>query len=87
MAVPARSAWLAQREAAREWHARLQALPPRYRRAVELRHVSGLSYPELAEALGRPIGTVKSDVHRGVRLLRAALAKEESVIQDDEVTR
>jgi DNA-directed RNA polymerase specialized sigma24 family protein len=43
---------------------------------VELRHVSGLSYPELAEALGRPVGTVKSDVHRGVRLLRAAVEQE-----------
>ena len=42
-------------------------------RAVELRHVQGLSYPELAEALGRPLGTVKSDVHRGIHLLRASL--------------
>lgn len=65
-----------ERETARAWRERLAALPPRYRRAVELRHVSGLSYPELAEALGRPLGTVKSDVHRGVRLLRAALAAE-----------
>jgi DNA-directed RNA polymerase specialized sigma24 family protein len=39
--------------------------------------VSGLSYPELAEALGRPVGTVKSDVHRGVRLLRRALETED----------
>jgi hypothetical protein len=38
--------------------------------------VSGLSYPELAAALGRPLGTVKSDVHRGVRLLRELLAQE-----------
>ena len=64
-------------EAARAWRARLEALPARYRRAVELRHVSGLSYPELAEALDRPLGTVKSDVHRGVRLLREVLEQEE----------
>ena len=70
-----------QREAANLWRRRLDALPPRYRRAVELRHVSGLSYPELAEALGRPLGTVKSDVHRGVRLLRTAL--EQEGIDDD----
>jgi RNA polymerase sigma-70 factor (ECF subfamily) len=67
-----------RREAARAWQARLEALPARYRRAVELRHVSGLSYPELAEALDRPLGTVKSDVHRGVRLLREALMSEET---------
>jgi len=44
---------------------------------VALRHVDGLSYPELAEALGRPAGTVKSDVHRGVALLRAAYDAEQ----------
>jgi RNA polymerase sigma-70 factor (ECF subfamily) len=65
-----------RRESAAAWRSRLQALPARYRRAVELRHVSGLSYPELAEALGRPVGTVKSDVHRGVRLLREAYLNE-----------
>ncbi len=68
---------LAERhESAEAWHARLAALPARYRQAVELRHVSGLSYPELAEAVGRPLGTVKSDVHRGVRLLREAYEHE-----------
>lgn len=65
-----------QRESAAAWEARLDLLPVRYRRALELRHVSGLSYPELAEALGRPLGTVKSDVHRGVRLLRQIVASE-----------
>ncbi len=65
-----------EREATAAWHVRLERLPVRYRRAVELRHVSGLTYPELAEALGRPLGTVKSDVHRGVRLLRQALEDE-----------
>ncbi len=65
-----------QRETARLWRERLDALPLRYRRAVGLRHVSGLSYPELAEALERPLGTVKSDVHRGVRLLRESIDEE-----------
>ena len=65
-----------QRESADAWRGRLEKLPVRYRRAVELRHVSGLSYPELAEAMGLPLGTVKSDVHRGVRLLREAYVNE-----------
>ena len=34
--------------------------------AVVLRHVDGLSYPEIAAALGRPEGTVKAQVHRGL---------------------
>jgi DNA-directed RNA polymerase specialized sigma24 family protein len=31
----------------------------------------------MAEALGRPVNTVKSDVHRGVLALRAALGELE----------
>lgn len=64
-------------ESAREWAGRLATLPERQRVAVELRHVHGLSYPEMAEALGRPVNTVKSDVHRGVLALRAALGQLE----------
>lgn len=51
----------------------LAGLPLRYRAAVVLRHVEGLSYAEVAVALAIPIGTAKANVHRGVRLLRAAL--------------
>jgi RNA polymerase sigma factor (sigma-70 family) len=65
-----------RREAGRFWLSLLESLPRRYRLAVALRHVEGLSYPELAETLDRPLGTVKSDVHRGVRLLRAAYEAE-----------
>jgi RNA polymerase sigma-70 factor (ECF subfamily) len=67
---------VASRESAVAWRTRLAGLPPRYRQAVELRHVEGLGYPELAAALGRPVGTVKSDVHRGVGLLREAYLRE-----------
>jgi RNA polymerase sigma-70 factor (ECF subfamily) len=49
------------------------SLPERYRAAVVLRHIQGLSYQEIAAALGQPAGTVKSNVHRGVAYLRAAL--------------
>jgi RNA polymerase sigma-70 factor (ECF subfamily) len=55
----------------------LAGLPLRYREAVVLRHVEDLSYDEIASALGRPTGTVKSDVHRGLALLRAAITKED----------
>jgi RNA polymerase sigma-70 factor, ECF subfamily len=54
----------------------LRDLPERYATAVMLRHVQGLSYAEAAEVLGEPIGTTKSDVHRGLRLLRDALQTE-----------
>jgi RNA polymerase sigma-70 factor (ECF subfamily) len=65
---------VAERHAERErWAARLAKLPPVYRAAVVLRHVDGLSYPEAAAALGRPEGTVKAQVHRGIGLLRTML--------------
>ena len=63
-------------ETRREWAIRLAALPLAYRAAVVLRHIDGLSYDELSVALGRPEGTVKAQVHRGLRLLRAALDAE-----------
>jgi RNA polymerase sigma-70 factor (ECF subfamily) len=50
--------------------ARVACLPARYREAVVLRHVQELSYAEVADALGQPVGTVKSNVHRGLQLLR-----------------
>ena len=56
----------------RDWADLLLTLPPAYRSAVVLRHVDGLSYPELAIALDRPEGTVKAQVHRGLALLRTA---------------
>jgi RNA polymerase sigma factor (sigma-70 family) len=52
----------------------LAALPARYRIPVVLRHVDDLSYAELAVVLDRPEGTLKSQVHRGLALLRSAMA-------------
>jgi RNA polymerase sigma-70 factor (ECF subfamily) len=66
------AATAARRDAARTWAGLLLTLPPAYRSAVVLRHVDGLSYPELATALDRPEGTVKAQVHRGLALLRTA---------------
>lgn len=56
-----------------ELAALIATLPERYRVAVLLRHVYGLSYPELATALDQPVGTVKANVHRGIRALREML--------------
>ena len=66
-----------RREDKRMWARLLAGLPGKYRLPVALRHVDGLTYEELSEALNRPIGSVKSDVHRGVALLRAAYDAEQ----------
>jgi RNA polymerase sigma factor (sigma-70 family) len=65
------------REERRMWARLLGGLPQRYRLAVALRHVDDLSYAEIAETLGKPLGSVKSDVHRGIALLRAAYDAEQ----------
>jgi RNA polymerase sigma-70 factor (ECF subfamily) len=66
------AATVGRRDTARGWAELLLTLPPAYRSAVVLRHVDGLSYPELATALDRPEGTVKAQVHRGLAMLRTA---------------
>lgn len=61
-----------------DWRRRLENLPLPMRTAVVLRHVVGLPYDEIATALGRPVGTVKADVHRGVQRLRTMLEEATS---------
>lgn len=48
-------------------------LPERYRSALILRYVEGLSLEEVAAILKQPLGTAKSNVHRAVNLLRGAI--------------
>ncbi|MBK9922945.1 MAG: hypothetical protein IPP09_07250 [Elusimicrobia bacterium] len=49
----------------------LRQLPPVYRAAVTLCDIEGHSYETLAEILDCPLGTVRSRLHQGRRLLRA----------------
>jgi RNA polymerase sigma-70 factor (ECF subfamily) len=51
----------------------LAALPPHYRVAVVLVDVEGQLYEEAAEVLGVAVGTVRSRLFRGRRLLQDAL--------------
>jgi RNA polymerase sigma-70 factor (ECF subfamily) len=73
-----------RREEHRFWSALLAQIPERYRLAVALRHVEGLTYQEIADVLAKPVGSVKSDVHRGVRELRAAYESEQRLIDQRE---
>lgn len=52
----------------------VQALSEIQREAVVLFHYQGLTYPEIAEALGVPLGTVKSRMHAALVALGQALA-------------
>lgn len=63
-------------EARAELAALLLDLPWEARVAIVLKHVVGLSYAEISEALDRPAGTVRSDVSRGLARLRETLEEE-----------
>jgi RNA polymerase sigma-70 factor (ECF subfamily) len=56
-----------------EIHAALDELPEDFRLAVLLVDMQELSYKEAADALGCPIGTVMSRLHRGRRMLKTRL--------------
>lgn len=56
-----------------ELHGRLAELPPDFRAVLWAVAVDDLSYREAADALGCPVGTVMSRLHRARRLLQQAL--------------
>lgn len=61
------------------WDRRLAGLSSPQRTAVVLRHVVGLGIEEIVEATGRPVGTVKTDIHRGLNRLRTIMETENNV--------
>ena len=57
-------------------------LPIAFATVIQLVDVEGLSYKEVAEALGIPVGTVMSRLHRGRRQLRQRLAPGPVLVKD-----
>jgi RNA polymerase sigma-70 factor (ECF subfamily) len=51
----------------------LEELPPKYRQALLLSDLQGLSLSEISRRLGIPVGTAKSRIFRGRRAARARL--------------
>lgn len=54
--------------------AALRCLPADQQAVIELVDVAGLSYAQAAEALGAPLGTVMSRLHRGRKRIKRALS-------------
>jgi RNA polymerase sigma-70 factor, ECF subfamily len=52
----------------------LRSLPPQFEEVVLLSDTEDMTYKEIAETLGIPIGTVMSRLHRGRKLMRTELA-------------
>ncbi len=63
-----------RREELDEVLAAMGELPAHYRAALTLRHMQQLSYQEVADALGIPLGTVKTHLHRARAALKVRLA-------------
>lgn len=66
-----------------ELRSAVAGLPDRQRAAIVLRHWAGLSMEEIANDLGCSVGTVKSQVSRGVERLRTNLAGDERTARND----
>jgi RNA polymerase sigma-70 factor (ECF subfamily) len=76
-------------ELVHEIQAALNDLRPEYRSVFVLFHEQGQPYEEIAEALDRPVGTIKTWLHRArlevlERLRRRGMVAEEAPSQDHE---
>ncbi|MFQ3587719.1 MAG: sigma-70 family RNA polymerase sigma factor, partial [Fimbriimonadaceae bacterium] len=70
-----------RKEYVEELRAALNELPALYREAIVLCDLEGLSYLEIADIQSTTIGTVRSRIHRGRRILRDIVrAKAPSLI-------
>ena len=52
----------------------IAGLKEEYRELIELRHFAELSYDEIAELKGMPLGTVKNKLFRGRQMLKSKLS-------------
>ena len=62
---------LAAKEIAAAVNVAMEALPEDLRQAVTLREIEGLSYEDIAEVMGCPIGTVRSRIFRAREAISA----------------
>jgi len=51
----------------------LNGLPPDYREVIVLKHIEGLDYQEIADALGVSVSALKVRAHRGREMLKKLL--------------
>lgn len=83
--VPGVQALMIEGERMAALNAALQALPERQRQAVVLRHIEGLTNPEIAEVLEIGVEAVESLTARGKRALQAILSGQKSALGYEEV--
>lgn len=60
--------------------AAVRRLPERQRAVIALRYFAEMQLEEIAEVLGCPVGTVKSNLHKAVQRLREILVSQEEAL-------
>jgi RNA polymerase sigma-70 factor, ECF subfamily len=83
--TPDPAAVVIERLEAEEVSRAIAALPEDYRLVSALYFMEEFSYQEIAEIVGCPVGTVRSRLHRGRRMLQRALwhiAEQQGIIPD-----
>ncbi|MDH3497555.1 MAG: sigma-70 family RNA polymerase sigma factor [Gemmatimonadota bacterium] len=79
------AALLMEKMSLEQVRAAIDALPAEYRVVATMFFLDDLTYEEIADMLGIPVGTVRSRLHRGRRMLQKALwliAEEAGIVQE-----
>lgn len=69
-----------EKAAEEEWEGLLKQLPEKLMAVVTLRYIGELSLAEIAEALGIPVGTVKSRLHKALKIMRKKLEQNQNLL-------
>jgi RNA polymerase sigma-70 factor (ECF subfamily) len=63
----------------------INTLPGKYKAVIILRYLENMSYQEISEVVDLPLGTIKTQIHRGRRLIQEYIKKKKGVDDDEEL--
>jgi RNA polymerase sigma-70 factor (ECF subfamily) len=64
-------------------HAALDCLSEQYQAVITLRYFDAMSYDDIAQVLGKKIGTIKSLIHRGMERLKCRLEADGATVSQN----
>ncbi|KAA3611362.1 MAG: hypothetical protein DWQ05_20540 [Calditrichaeota bacterium] len=70
------SQFIEEEDTSRRLQLEMDKLPVNFRTALALFHLEEMKYEEISEIMGLPIGTVKSHIFRGRKILKEILEKK-----------